>query len=142
MSEIRRIRLEGQLAEPISHYVDATVARGLVYISGMLPTDVHGRVIGKGDVVRQTEQVLDNIGAVLSSVAATFDDIVRVGVFLRRMEDREAVNTVRRRYFDAARPASTLVEVSALADADALLEIEAIAVVPAETAAGSTEISA
>lgn len=142
MSEIRRIRLEGQLAKPISHYVDATVARGFVYISGMLPTDAAGKVIGKGDVIRQTEQVLDNIGAVLTSVTATFDDIVRVGVFLRRMQDREAVNTVRRRYFGASRPASTLIEVSALADADALLEIEAVAVVPAETIGGSMETSA
>jgi reactive intermediate/imine deaminase len=130
---VRRIRLAGQLAEPISHYTDAVEANGFLYISGMLPVNVAGELVGTGDVTRQSEQVLDNIGAVLRSAGATFDDVVRVGLYVRDMADRELINAVRRRYFGAARPASTLVEVSALASPDALLEIEAVALLPGES---------
>jgi len=127
---VRRIRLAGQLAEPISHYTDAVEARGFLYISGMLPVNADGELVGTGDVVRQSEQVLDNVGAVLQGTGATFGDVVRVGVYVRDMADRELINTVRRRYFGDARPASTLVEVSALANPDALVEIEAVALLP------------
>ena len=124
---MKRIRLVGQLAEPISHYTDGVEAGGFLYISGMLPMDAAGELVGAGDVIRQSEQVLDNVGAVLTAAGASFDDVVRVGVYVRHMADREHINTVRRRYFGDSRPASTLVEVSALAHPDALVEIEAVA---------------
>ena len=127
---MKRIRLTGQLAEPIGPFTDGVEAGGFLYVAGMLPVDVNGDLVGAGDVVRQTEQVLDNIGAVLRASGATFDDVVRVGVYLRNMADRPAVNTVRVRYFGEARPAATLVEVSALALPDALVEIEAVALLP------------
>ena len=127
---MRRIRLAGQLAEPISHYTDAVEADGFLYISGMLPLNAAGELVGNGDVTRQSEQVLDNVGAVLRSAGASFDEVVRVGVYVRDMADREHINTVRRRYFGDARPASTLVEVSALAHPGALVEIEAVALLP------------
>jgi 2-iminobutanoate/2-iminopropanoate deaminase len=124
---MKRIRLAGQLAEPISHYTDGVEAGGFLYISGMLPMDAAGELVGVGDVIRQSEQVLDNVGAVLTAAGASFDDVVRVGVYVRHMADRELINTVRRRYFGDSRPASALVEVSALAHPDALVEIEAVA---------------
>ena len=124
---MRRIRLTGQLAEPISHYTDGVEANGFLYISGMLPVNAEGELVGDGDVVRQSEQVLGNISAVLRSAGASFEDVVRVGVYVRDMADRELINTVRRRYFGDARPASALVEVSALAHPGALVEIEAVA---------------
>ena len=124
---MRRIRLTGQLAEPISHYTDGVEANGFLYISGMLPVNTEGELVGGDDVVRQSEQVLGNVGAVLRSAGASFDDVVRVGVYVRNMADRELINTVRRRYFGDARPASALVEVSALAHPGALVEIEAVA---------------
>jgi 2-iminobutanoate/2-iminopropanoate deaminase len=127
---MRRIRLTGQLPEPISHYTDAVEASGFLYISGMLPVEANGELVGTGDVIRQSEQVLDNVAAVLTATGAGFGDVVKVGVYLRDMADREAINTVRRRYFGDARPASTLVQVSALAHPDALVEIEAIAQLP------------
>lgn len=124
---MRRIRLTGQLPEPISHYTDGIEAGGFLYISGMLPVNADGDLVGPGDVIRQSEQVLGNVAAVLRAAGAGFGDVVKVGVFLTNMADREAVNTVRRRFFGDARPASTLVEVSALAHPEALVEIEAIA---------------
>jgi 2-iminobutanoate/2-iminopropanoate deaminase len=127
---MRRIRLVGQLAEPIGPFTDGVEAGGFLYVSGMLPFDAKGDLVGVGDVARQTEQVLDNVGDVLRAAGATFGDVVRVGVYLLNMADRPAVNTVRRRYFGDARPAATLVEVSALAIPDALVEIEAVALLP------------
>jgi 2-iminobutanoate/2-iminopropanoate deaminase len=127
---VRRIRLAGQLAEPISHYTDGVEADGFLYVSGMLPVDADGQLVGAGDPIRQTEQVLDNVAAVLRAAGAGFEDVVRVGVFLRDIADRERINSMRRRYFGDARPASTLVEVSALALPGALVEIEAVARIP------------
>jgi len=130
---VRRIRLAGQLAAPISHYTDAVEAGGFLYISGMLPVNAKGELVGAGDVIRQSEQVLDNVDAILRASDATFNDVVRVGVYVRDMADRELINTVRRRYFGDARPASTLVEVSALANPDAMVEVEAVALLPRRT---------
>jgi 2-iminobutanoate/2-iminopropanoate deaminase len=127
---MRRIRLTGQLAEPIGPFTDGVEAGGFLYVAGQLSLDVNGDLVGAGDVVRQTEQVLDNVGEVLRAASATFDDVVRVGVYVRNMADRPAVNTVRLRYFGDARPVATLVEVSALALPDELVEIEAVALLP------------
>lgn len=136
MTELRRYRLAGILPEPISHYTDAVQAGEFLFVSGMLPVDADGTIVGDGDVIRQAEQVLSNVRAALTAAGATFEDVVRVGVFVRRMEDRAAINTVRERMFGSSRPASTLVEVSALAHPDALLEIEAVARLSAGTVTG------
>ncbi len=91
---MRRIRLVGQLAEPIGPFTDGVEAGGFLYVSGMLPFDANGDLVGAGDVARQTEQVLDNVCDVLRAAGATFDDVVRVGVYL--LTGRPAgVNTVR-----------------------------------------------
>jgi 2-iminobutanoate/2-iminopropanoate deaminase len=128
VKELERIRLPGTIAEPMSHYTDAVLAGGFLWISGMLPTDADGNLVGKGDVVAQTEQVLRNIEAVLTAAGLTFAQVVRVTVYLRNVDDRPLINPVRRKYFGESRPASTLVEISRLALDDALIEIEAVAV--------------
>jgi 2-iminobutanoate/2-iminopropanoate deaminase len=128
VKELERIRLPGTIAEPMSHYTDAVLAGGFLWISGMLPTDAEGNLVGKGDVVAQTEQVLRNIEAVLTAAGLTFAQVARVTVYLRNVDDRPLINPVRRKYFGESRPASTLVEISRLALDDALIEIEAVAV--------------
>jgi 2-iminobutanoate/2-iminopropanoate deaminase len=127
MTRIERLRLPEQLPEPISHYTDGVVADGWIWVSGMLALDASGRLLGGGDVVAQAERVLENVGAVLKKAGAGFEDVVKVTVYLRRIEDRAAVNTVRSRFFGESRPASTLVEVSAFVVPDALVEIDAVA---------------
>jgi 2-iminobutanoate/2-iminopropanoate deaminase len=125
----QEIRAEG-LAEPISHYTDAVRAGDLLFVSGCVPVDGEGKLVGGDDVVAQAEQVFANIGAVLAAAGASAQDVVKVTVFLTEIDDRPAINPVRKRFFGEARPASTLVEVSKLAVTGAKLEIEAIAVVP------------
>jgi len=127
MTPLRRLRLPEQLPEPISHYTDGVVADGWIWISGMLAVDAAGALIGGNDVVAQAERVHENIEAVLAKAGASFDDVVKVTVYLRRIGDRAAVNTVRRKFFGESRPASTLVEVSAFVLPDALVEIDAVA---------------
>lgn len=108
-----------------------TISRGrLVFVSGQVAWDKERKVVGKRDVQAQTAQALENLKGVLAEGGATLEDVVKVTVFLTNMADRGAVAEVRTRYFQREFPASTLVEVKALAHPDLLVEIEAIAVVP------------
>ncbi|HVD47058.1 MAG TPA: RidA family protein [Candidatus Limnocylindria bacterium] len=127
---LERIRLPEQLPEPISHFTDAVVADGWLWMSGIIAVDKDGKLVGGDDVVAQTQRVFENISAVLKAAGADFEDVVKVTVYLRRIDDRAAINAVRRRFFGESRPASTLVEVSALAVAEALIEVEAVARLP------------
>ncbi len=113
------------LAEPISHYT-------LLFISGIVPVDGEGKLVGEGDVAEQTRQVFRNMQLVLEAAGCGFDDIVKVVLYLVDVDDRPAINPVRKEFFGETRPASTLVEVSALAVPGALLEIEAVAAIPAD----------
>jgi reactive intermediate/imine deaminase len=129
MSGREEIRVP-ELAEPISHYTDAVRAGDLLFVSGFVPVDGEGRLVGGDDVVAQARQVLSNLGAVLAAGGATFADVVKVTVYLTDIADRARINPVRQEFFGGARPASTLVEVSALAVPGAKLEIEAVALIP------------
>jgi reactive intermediate/imine deaminase len=121
----REIRVEG-LAPPLSHYTDAVVAGDALYVSGIVPVDADGRVVGD-DVVAQTRHVFAIMAQVLAAAGATADDVVKVTVYLLDIDDRPKINPVRQEFFGTTRPASTLVEVSRLAVDGALLEIEAVA---------------
>ena len=118
------------LPEPISHYSNGVRVGDTVYVSGQVALDGRGNLVAPGDVVGQTRQALENIKAVLAAARATLDDVVKVTVYLTDVDDRAKVNEVRKAYFGANRPASTLVEVSRLAIEGLLVEIEAIAVAP------------
>ena len=121
----REVRVDG-LAPPLSHYTDAVIAGDQLYLSGIVPVDAEGRVVGD-DVVAQARQVFSIMAQVLAAAGATAADVVKVTVYLLDIDDRPKINPVRQEFFGAARPASTLVEVSRLAVDGALLEIEAVA---------------
>jgi len=122
----QEIRVPG-LAEPISHYTDAVRAGNLLFISGVVPVDGDGNLVRADDVVEQTRQVFANLALVLAAADATFADVVKVNVYLTDIADRARINPVRQETFGDVRPASTLVEVSALAVPGAKIEIEAVA---------------
>jgi 2-iminobutanoate/2-iminopropanoate deaminase len=127
MDHVKPVRVQG-LAEPISHFTDAVLAGRTLYVSGLVATDADGRVVGKGDVVEQTRQIFRNLRLVLDSVGGRPDDVVKVTIFMRNVDQRPDINPIRREFFGAHRPASTLVEISRLVNDDLLLEIEAVAV--------------
>ncbi len=118
------------MPEPISHYTDAVQAGGLLFISGCVPADAQGRLVGDGDVVAQARQVFESIGRVLAAAGAGFADVVKVTVYLIDIDDRPLINPVRQEAFGDVRPASTLVEVSRLALPGARLEVDAVALAP------------
>jgi reactive intermediate/imine deaminase len=118
------------LPEPLSHYTDAVRAGDTLWISGLLALDAAGSLVGDADVVAQTDQIFRHLERLLAHCDAGFENVVKVAVFLTDISARPAINEVRKRYFGDARPASTLVEVSALAHPEALVEIEAVAHIP------------
>jgi 2-iminobutanoate/2-iminopropanoate deaminase len=126
VADREEIRVPGQ-AEPISHYTDAVRVGDLVFVSGVVPVDDQGRLVGGDDVVAQARQVFANMGAVLAAAGASFADVAKVTIFLTDVDDRAQINPVRQEVFGEARPASTLVEISRLAVPGAKIEVEAVA---------------
>ena len=124
------IRVAG-MPEPISHYTHVVKVGRLVFVSGCTARDERGRIVGGEDVQAQARQVHEGLKKCLAAAGASFADVCKVTVFLKNMEDREKVNTVRKEYFGQSRPASTLVQISRLSSEELLVEIEAIAVLPA-----------
>ncbi|MCZ6473126.1 MAG: RidA family protein [SAR324 cluster bacterium] len=101
----------------------------MLFVSGQL-AKVDSELVGKGDIKAQTRQVLENIKKVLDQAGATFSDVVRVTVYITDMSHFRDIHDVRLQYFDKDNlPASTMVEVSGFVDEDALIEIEAVAVI-------------
>jgi len=118
------------LSKPISHYTDAVRAGDLVFVSGVVAVDREGQLVGGADVVAQARQVFHNMREVLAAAGCGFEDVVKVTIYLTDVDDRPKINPVRQEVFGAARPASTLVEVSRLAVPGAKIEVEAVALVP------------
>jgi reactive intermediate/imine deaminase len=111
-----------------SHAVDAPVER-IVFVSGQVPLDSAGGLVGPGDVEAQTRQVFENLTRALEAAGASWATVLKLTYFVRDVEQIAAVRSVRDEYVDAARPpASTLVEVSRLFRDDVLIEIDAVAV--------------
>jgi enamine deaminase RidA (YjgF/YER057c/UK114 family) len=104
----------------------------VLHVSGHVSQDVDGHTVGQGDIEMQTRQVLENIRDVLNSVGGTMDDIAKVTVFVTDVAGIDKVHQVRAEFFHPPYPASTLVQVAQLIDPDWLIEIEAVAVIPAE----------
>jgi len=117
------------LCKPLGIYSPAVKVRGnqFLFISGMTARDKNGNIVGKGDVKIQTQQILENMKVILGHLGATFDNIVKVTVFITNMGHLKEIHEIRAKYFKKDYPASTLVEVSRLVHEDMLIEIEAIA---------------
>ncbi len=129
MSERRFLSPPG-LAKPngYSHAVDAPAGR-IVYVSGQVPLDADGELVGAGDVAAQTRQVFENLTTALAAAGASWADVVKLGYYLRDVGEIAAVRSIREEYVDPERlPASTLVEVSSLFRDDVLVEVDAVAV--------------
>ena len=110
----------------IGPYSQAIRARGLVFVSGQVAIDPATQQAIEGDVAAQTERVIKNVLAILSSAESSLDQVVRTTVFLKNMNDFAAMNEVYGKFFNAAPPARSTVEVSRLPK-DVLVEIDVIA---------------
>src|SRR5580704_9569089 len=122
-----------KLRQPSGVFSHATAIEAtgrLVFISGMTARRADGSIAGIGDIEAQTRQVCENIKAAVEAAGGTMDDICRVDVYIRNMEQFDAIHKVRREYFGEPLPASTMVEVVKMTHPDYLIEINAIAVIP------------
>jgi reactive intermediate/imine deaminase len=111
------------------YYSNAVRVRAgdLLFVSGQVAWDADGQVVGKGDPVRQAEQVFTNIDTILRANGAVFDDIVKVTVYVTDLTWFERLSDLRIQWFSGSPPASTIVRVSALVDPDLLIEVEVVA---------------
>lgn len=118
---------------PVKGYSHAVSFEGrMLMISGQVPLDAEGRLVGYDDAAGQTRQVFRNIEAVLASAGATMADVVKLTVFLTNMGDLAAFRSVRDEFVDVRRPpASSLVQVGGLVHPGFRVEIEAVAALPA-----------
>lgn len=113
----------------IGPYSQAVRAGNTVYLSGQTPIDPATGDLVKGDITVQARRVFDNLAAVCAAAGGTFNDVVRVGVYVRDMADFADVNTVMASYFKEPWPARSTIEVSGLPKG-AYVEVDAILVLP------------
>lgn len=119
--------LEGQ--KLYYHVLAVGGGQKTIYISGQVPRDVDGKVVGKGDMAAQIEKVGENIKLCLEAAGASLADLVRITSFTTDIDEFFRQVKMRNRYFGEALPASTVVEVRRLGHPDWMIEIEATAVV-------------
>lgn len=116
--------------QPKTAYSQAIVASGarFLFISGQVPVDAEGNLVGAGDFRAQAHQVFRNLQAQLEAAGASWDKVVKLTVFLTDMAHFPVFNEVRQEYLKPPFPAATTCAVTALVEPEWLLEIEAIAV--------------
>jgi enamine deaminase RidA (YjgF/YER057c/UK114 family) len=112
-----------------THVVEARGGR-TVYISGQVSFDKAGNVVGVGNFAAQTTQVFENLKLALTSVGATFDNVVKTNMYVTDMSNIQALREIRLKYYGKNAPASTLVQIGKLARPEFMIEIEVIAVLP------------
>ena len=113
--------------EPVIGFSRAVRAGDTIYVSGTVAYGDDGKIVGVDDYYAQARQAIANIAAVLAQAGASLADVVRTRIYVRDVSRWEEVARAHREAFGAIRPASTLVEVSALASPEMLVEIEAVA---------------
>jgi aminoacrylate peracid reductase len=110
-------------------YSAAVRAGSLLFISGMTAADENGEIVGKGDIVRQTEFIYEKMRVLLQQAGADFGNIVETTDYFLTLKDYGKTAAVRRRVFgEPPFPAATGVQVAGLIRPEALIEIKAIAV--------------
>jgi 2-iminobutanoate/2-iminopropanoate deaminase len=114
-----------------THVVTVSGTGKLIFLAGQLARDAHGNLVGKGDMRAQIQQVGENIKIGLEAAGASLTDIVKTNTFVTNYEEYAKHGDMRLKYFGPATPTSTTIEISRLADPDAMIEIEAIAVIDA-----------
>ncbi len=114
-----------------SHTVAVPSGHRLIYVSGQVPLDETGSLVGSGDFEAQAFQVFRNLERALHANSAGLGDLVKLGLYVKNMDDLLLLRRVRDQFITGEQaPASTLVQVSGFFRPDILFELDAIAAVP------------
>ena len=126
---VRRLA-SGAPWEPIIGYSRVVVAGPLVFVAGTTAT-VDGRVVGAGDAYTQTIQAFRNVETALTSAGADLADVVQTQLFVTDITRWEEVGRAHRELFGEIRPVTAMVGIAALIDPEMLIEVQAVAYLPA-----------
>jgi len=122
---------------PANGYSHVVIGTGrTVVISGQIALDEQGELVGRDDPAAQARQVFDNLRRCLDAAGATFADVMKLTIFVTDVAFLPVIRQARDAVIDTARPpASSAIQVAALFAPGFLIEIEALAVIPAEPSA-------
>jgi 2-iminobutanoate/2-iminopropanoate deaminase len=126
----RQVVKEGHFDKLLNtHYSEGIRVGNLVFVAGQIAVDDQFVLTGKDDPDRQARKIFENMKGILEEAGATMQDVVMVNLYVTDIKLLSKIAQARRDFFSPNRPVATLVEVSKLAHPDAVLEVNAIAVI-------------
>ena len=113
-----------------SHSVRVETSDGTwIYVSGQIATDSEGNLVAPNDLPAQSERVFENLKSILEANGASFADVVKLQTFVTTQDGFAEMREIRSRYLASDLPASTAVQVAALVEPDAVIEVDVVAVI-------------
>ena len=126
----RQVIKEGHFDKILNtHYSEGIRVGNLVFVAGQIAVDDQFNFTGKDDPDQQARKIFENMRGILKEAGATMQDVVMVNLYVTDIKLLSKIAQARRDFFSPNRPVATLVEVSKLAHPDAVLEVNAIAVI-------------
>lgn len=132
-NKIQHINPDGLLKNPAFSQIVTTQGSGkTIYIGGQDAVNAKGEIVGKGDIAEQTEQVMMNLQTALSACGATFDNLVKLSIYIVQGQNLYSAFQASQKFFDNLTnpPVISVLVVAGLANPDFLVEIDATAFIP------------
>jgi enamine deaminase RidA (YjgF/YER057c/UK114 family) len=131
MSSITKINPQ-TMKQPTKAYSNGILiplgSANLLFTTGQVAQDSEGKVVAPNDYTGQSKFILNHIGEILKEAGMNFDDVVKLQIFIKNMDESSKISAVRDEYFKNSKPASTMVEINKLVKPECCVEIEATAV--------------